>query len=109
MPKAHTALEATVDQHTKDIDSIQVTMQEMVKQITGLRADMSERGTQMITTLNTQNTLLVKNQTDHEANDIKRFGDLNTRLAYYVGGGMMLSAIISICVAVGGAYWGAKH
>lgn len=93
-----TVIELQVAQNTKDIDNIGVTMEKMLEAIQGLRDDMSERSEKMIKMLADQNSTLIKNGTDHEIMDIKRFSDINTRIAYYVGGGAAIYAIIALTV-----------
>jgi hypothetical protein len=103
-----TALEAAVQRHEKEIDEIKTSMsdgmKEMVESMQGLRSDMAERGEKMIGILNDQNTTIVKSQTDHEASDILRFAQIHTKIAYWVGGGMAASAMLSAGVALAALY-----
>lgn len=89
-----TALEVIVERNTKDLNDITSNMQRMVEGIEGLRDDMAERSERYI-----------KLQTDHALEDSNRFGRLETKLALYVGMGMVFAAfakdIITGIVAVG--------
>ena len=113
MPK--TALEVIVSQNTKDISDMQLAMKDfshdMVDAINGLRKDMSDRGEKMIQMLNDQNLMLVKSQsaqqtaivkelTDHKSEDATMFASINTKLAYWVGGGTAIMGLISIGIAI---------
>lgn len=103
-----TALEAIVEQHTKDLDDIHETMKEMILSLNGLRSDMAERGAQMIAMLNSQSNILIKSQMDHEISDINRFSDVKTTMAYYIGGATAFAITISTGIAFAGVYWGGR-
>jgi hypothetical protein len=107
---AKTALEVVVSQNTKDIADMQDGLKEfsksMISSIEGLRKDMSDRGEKMIQMLNDQNLMLIKSQTsqqsaiikelsDHKADDAKMFSDIKSRMGYYLGCGVGAGAIIS--------------
>lgn len=102
----NTLIELRLNQHDKQFDSINDTMEKMLISMNGLRSDMAERGAQMIGMLNTQNTMLIKGQTDHEAKDIERFSDIKTKMAYYIGYAACAAFVISSGVAFATAYIG---